>query len=186
MAVRRLDRGAHLPQRLGDALHRPRRERLVAGQLEASALARRATPASSRISVPGVRRSRPCPTRSPRRPTPCTTSSSSATSSTSTPSARTASIVDCVSPERPKPVHVRLALAERAEQHGAVRDRLVAGHGDVPDELHRRLDLHSADRAAHEGRERADLRGELREVGRSGSAAPRRRAPPRAAGAPRR
>ena len=28
----------------------------------------------------------------------------------------------------------RLAVADRAEQHRAVRDRLVARHGDVPDE----------------------------------------------------
>ena len=41
--------------------------------------------------------------RSPRTPTPWTTSSSSATSSTRTPSARTASTVDFVSAERPKP-----------------------------------------------------------------------------------
>ena len=71
----------------------------------------------------------------PRRPTPCTTSSSSATSSTS--DAERAHRVDrrLRVAGAAEAVHVRLALAERAEQHGAVRDRLVAGHGDVPDEL---------------------------------------------------
>ena len=40
MAVRGLDRRAHLAQRLGDPLHRPRGERLVADELEPSLLAR--------------------------------------------------------------------------------------------------------------------------------------------------
>ena len=39
-------------------------------------------------------------------------------------------------------VHARLALAERADQDGAVRDRLVPGHGDVPDERSSGLDPH--------------------------------------------
>ena len=30
--------------------------------------------------------------------------------------------------------HVRVALGDRAEQHGTMRDRLVAGHGDVADD----------------------------------------------------
>ena len=38
----------------------------------------------------------------------------------------------------------RLAVAERAEQHRAVRDRLVAGHRDVADEAGDRLDPHSS------------------------------------------
>ena len=37
-----------------------------------------------------------------------------------------------------------LAVAERAEQHGPVRDRLVSGDGDVPDEAGERLDPHSS------------------------------------------
>ena len=40
VAVRRLDPRAHAPQRLGDPLHRPRRERFVADELEAALLAR--------------------------------------------------------------------------------------------------------------------------------------------------
>ena len=36
----------------------------------------------------------------------------------------------------------RLALADRAEQDGAVRDRLVPGHGDMPDQRGCRLDAH--------------------------------------------
>ena len=39
-------------------------------------------------------------------------------------------------------VHARLALAERADQHGAVRDRLVPGHDDVPDERPRQARPH--------------------------------------------
>jgi hypothetical protein len=35
--------------------------------------------------------------------------------------------------------YVRLPLAERAEQNGAVRDRFVAGHCDVPADFGRRL-----------------------------------------------
>ena len=43
----------------------------------------------------------------------------------------------------PESLHVRLPLAEPAEQDGAVRDRLVPGHGNVPDDRDSRFDLHS-------------------------------------------
>jgi len=38
--------------------------------------------------------------------------------------------------------HGRLPLAERAEHHGAVRDRLVPGHGHMSDQGNRRLGAH--------------------------------------------
>ena len=44
----------------------------------------------------------------------------------------------------PESVHERLVLAERADQGGTVGDRLVAGHGDVPDQRSGGLDLHSS------------------------------------------
>ena len=47
----------------------------------------------------------------------------------------------------PESLHVRLVLAERTDQHGAVRDRLVTGDGDVSDQGSRRLDLHSSSTA---------------------------------------
>ena len=37
---------------------------------------------------------------------------------------------------------VRVAFGDRSEQHRAVRDGLVAGHGDVPDERGGRIDPH--------------------------------------------
>ena len=43
----------------------------------------------------------------------------------------------------------RLAVADRADQHRAVRDRLVARHGDVAEELRNGLDEHGVDRRAH-------------------------------------
>ena len=46
-------------------------------------------------------------------------------------------------PERPKPAIRVSALADRAEQHRAMRDRLVPGHRDVPRDRGGRLDLHS-------------------------------------------
>ena len=71
-----------------------------------------------------------------------TRSSSSPSSSTSTPSARIACTVAIVSSERPKPVTCVVALGDAAEHDGAVRDRLVAGHGDVTDDRDGRIDLH--------------------------------------------
>jgi hypothetical protein len=59
--------------------------------------------------------------------------------------------------ERARPIHgglcvagateaayVGLALGERADQDGTVRDRLVAGHDDMPDESGGWLDPHAA------------------------------------------
>src|SRR5262245_39969726 len=60
-----------------------------------------------------------------------------------------------------EPADEGLALADRAEQDGAVRDGLVPRYGDVPGDLRRGLDSHLADCASHEGRERANLCGEV-------------------------
>ncbi len=43
----------------------------------------------------------------------------------------------------PEALDVRLPLSETAEEHGAVRDRLVPGHGNVPDDRDSRFDLHA-------------------------------------------
>ena len=91
------------------------------------------TPAPRRMSVPALRQSTG-PARRPRRPTPLHDE------------LVVGHVLD-LGPERAhrvdrrlgiartaEAVHVRLALAERADQDGAVRDRLVAGHDDVPDQ----------------------------------------------------
>ena len=131
MAVGRLDVRAHPAQRLGDPLHRPARERLVADELEAALLAGEDAreQAHERAGVAAVDRlvGRPQPAQADAVDADVSTSSSS----TSTPSARTAAIADSVSPERPKPRITRLAVRDRAEQHRAVGDRLVARDGDV-------------------------------------------------------
>ena len=45
-------------------------------------------------------------------------------------------------PRSAEPVDACLAFAERSDQDGAVRDRLVPGDDDVADERRSRLDAH--------------------------------------------
>ena len=98
--VARLERGAHLPQRLGDR-GRPagggstRRRRASSGRPRA---ARRASPAAGASACRRCRRrSRRPGSCAPRRPGAADRRSSSARSSTRAPSARTAASVECVS-----------------------------------------------------------------------------------------
>ena len=139
-AVVRLDARAHLRQRLDDPTHRPRAKRLVAGQLEAAALAgeQAGEETEQRARVRAVDRLR-------RR------------LEAAEPDAADAERVDVVLgdlgseradganrrlgvPRAPEAAHRRLALADPAEQDGAVRDRLVAGDGDVAGDRAGRLD----------------------------------------------
>ena len=134
---------AHRAQRLGDAAHRPRAERLVADQLEPLPCWPASRPGKQPHRVPALPQSiGAAGARSPRGPTPGR-AASSPSFSTSTPSARTARERRPVSAERPKPAIRRLAVGDRAEQQRAVRDRLVAGHGDAALNGGRRLDPHS-------------------------------------------
>ena len=88
------------------------------------------------------RRSARSGARSPRRPTPCTRSRVGPSSSCSTraPSCSTAAIVESVSASGAEPVDLHGAVRERAEQHRAVRDRLVAGRRHLAHERARRRD----------------------------------------------
>ena len=132
LAVGALDARAHLGERVGDPVDRPAAERLVAVELEAALLAGEdaGEQPQRRARVAAVdRRVRLRAARAGRRR--ATRSVSTSSSSTVTPSARTAAIVASVSPERPKPRTDVSPSAIAAEQHGAVRDRLVARDGDV-------------------------------------------------------
>ena len=103
-------------------------------------------PASRRMSVPAFAQSiGTSRARRPRNPTPPTRRTSSPSSTTSTPSARTAAIVASVSDEAAETRDRRLPLADRPDQHRAVRDRLVPGHGEVPDQRGYWLDAHGQD-----------------------------------------
>ncbi len=142
MSVGRLHGGTHAPERLGDALHRARGERRVADELDASLLPREqpGDEAHERPRVAAVdgRIARPEPVEAD-----------------ATHPQRVGALVDDVDAERahrgdrrlgvrraPEARHERLALADRAEQHRAVRDRLVARHCDVTFEGGNGLDAH--------------------------------------------
>ena len=138
-----LDAGAHAAERLGDPRPSAARESdssPVSSKRLAGWPAR--IPDSSRTSVPALRAvDRPCraPT-SPRRPFPNTRSvSAPARRRRPRASARPRSSPRC-RPDRPKPRDPRLAVADRTDQDRAVRDRLVAGDGEMPDEPRHRLD----------------------------------------------
>ena len=45
----------------------------------------------------------------------------------------------------PEAADERLPVADPADHQGSMRDRLVPGHGDVPDERRGRLDLHRSE-----------------------------------------
>ena len=97
-------------------------------------------PGSRRASVPALPQSigsaGGC---SPRSPTPAIRRVSPS-SSTRTPSARTAAIVDSVSPERPNPVTTDSPSATAPTQNRAVGDRLVARQRNAALDGRRRLD----------------------------------------------
>ena len=123
-------------ERLGDALHRPGRERLVTGQREGAVLEREQADDQprQRAGVAAVDRR-----------------GLQAAQADAVHDELVAVVVDLgaerahgarasteVSPERPKPRTTRLAVRDRAEQQRPVRDRLVAGHREVPFERGRR------------------------------------------------
>ena len=89
-------------------------------------------------------RSAPSGSRSPRRPAPSTRSES--TSSSCTVDAERAHSRDrrLGVARAAEAADRRLPFADRAEEDGAVRDRLVSGNGDVAAQRRGRLDLHSA------------------------------------------
>src|SRR5262249_10350087 len=141
----RRDARAHPVQRLGDAVHRAGTQRLVARELEASALAGQDAGQQSH------QRSRVAAVDNFWGLTP---------KGGQTPAFDDElvilDVID-INPERSdrlhcrlrvagtaEAAHARLAFAERADQHRAVGDRLVAGDGDVTDERSGRLDPHSS------------------------------------------
>ena len=132
-------------ERLGDPLHRPAAERGVAGELELLPLLAREDPgeqADERARVGAV--DRPAGRDEPAQ-------------ALAEDVQRVLAVLVDGDPERAHRLDrrlgvgraaeagdPRLAVADRAEQHGAVRDRLVARHGHVPDEARERLDSHSS------------------------------------------
>ncbi len=139
MAVGGLDAGAHAAQGLGDPFHRPPRERLVARQLERASLAREdaADQTHERAGVGAVDRAagRPETVQAPPED-----------------AQRVDVVLVDVDTEGAHRGHrglgvggaaeardPRLAVAERRDQDGAVRDRLVPGDTQVPDEPRDRL-----------------------------------------------
>ena len=138
-----LDVRSHLGERLGDAIDGPPSKRVVAGQLEATLLPGEDPGKQSqrRAGVSAVDRLRRF--------------AQSAQAGALDPQHIDLVVVDgdaeradgrdrgfgvCRAAEALDP---RLSVGDRTDQHRAVRDRLVAGHGDVPANRLRRLDLHS-------------------------------------------
>ena len=132
MAVGRLHLRAHAAQRRRDPLHRPRAQRLVAGERELAVLPREdaGEQAHQRPRVATVDRA----------------GAQAAQAGAVHDELVVGDVLD-LDAERPhrvdgrlrvagaaEAVHARLALAERADQDGAVGDRLVAGHDDVADQ----------------------------------------------------
>ena len=134
MTVERLHTRAHAPKGLRHALHRTARERLVANELEPSLL-----PGDEPGQEPHQRSGVPAVDGG---------SGLDETAQADTVHRHRVDIVllhlDSESPDggdgglgvgRPaESADPRLALAQRADEHGSVRDGLVARHRDVPDE----------------------------------------------------
>ena len=144
LPVRGLDLCAHLGERLGHAIHRPPPERLVAGQLEAARLPR---------EDPGQQPEGRARVATVDRP--------AGLAQAAQPGAFDADRVHVVlvngHAERAhrgerrlrvsraaEALDAHLAVADRPDENGPVRDRLVAGHRDVTAQRGGRLDLHSA------------------------------------------
>ena len=141
MAVLRLDRGAHPAERLRDALHRTRAQRLVTGQLEAALLAGEDPRQEShqRARVAAVDR--------------LLRGDQAAESAAEDAQRVRVRLVD-PDPQRADRSERRLrvvrateagdaslAVGDRPEQQRAVREGLVSGDADVPVDARRR-DLH--------------------------------------------
>jgi hypothetical protein len=139
--VSRLDPRSHATEGLGDPPHRPRRERVVAGELELLPVLAGKDAGEQPDERPRVRAvDRARRRREPAEPLP-------------EDAQRVVTVLVDVDPERAhrrdrrlgvggaaEAGHTRLAVAERADQHRTVRDRLVAGHGEMTDEPRDRLD----------------------------------------------
>ena len=143
-AVRRLHGRGHQPQRLGDPLHRPRAERLVAGELEPALLPgeQAGKQAHQRARVAAVERLlRRC---------------QAAQAAAEDAQRLGVGLVDAdaeIADRLDRRLGVlgpaeagdtRLALSHRRQEDGAVRERLVAGDGDVAGDRRGRLDPHDS------------------------------------------
>ena len=150
VAVRRLEASAHAAERLGDPTHRPPRERLVARQLEALTVLSGEDAGDQPDERPGVR----AVDRPPRRAQP--------TEALPEHAERVGAVLVDVDPEgahrrdrrlgvrgAAEARDVRLAVADRADQHRAVRDRLVARNRDVADEPRDGLDEERSESGGH-------------------------------------
>ncbi len=143
-AAGRLDGGAHRAQRLGDALHRPRPERLVAGELEAAVLAGEDAreQARERAGVRAVDR----PVRGAQPAQPDALDAELVVRGLLDHDAERAHCAErrLGVGRAPEAADAGLALRESAEQDGPVRDRLVPGDGDVARQRSRGQDPHDS------------------------------------------
>jgi len=133
VAFRRHDVRAHPAQRLGDAFHRARAQRLVARQLEAAGLAGD-DPGEQPHQRPGVGtvdgpRAEPTQSRA-------VDEELVVRDLIDAHAERTRGRDGRLGVGRaPEAAHAGLPVADRAEEHRPVRDRLVARYGDVPGEV---------------------------------------------------
>ena len=142
VAFGRLDGRAHPTQRLGDALHRAPGQRLVADELEPALLAgdEAGEQAHERARVAAV-------DRRVGRAQPAEPDAAHAHD--------VVAVFDDLDPERanrrdgrlrvggaPEAGDQRLPLAHRPDENGAMRERLVARHAEVPDESRDGFDAH--------------------------------------------
>ena len=141
LPVGRLDLRAHAPQRLGDALHRPRRERRVAGQREGSLLEGEETGQQprERAGVAAVDLGR------------FQAAESDALHGQLVAALPHLDAERAHGGERrfgvggaPPAADHRVSVTDGAEQERAVRDRLVAGDGEVTFERGGGLDFHQS------------------------------------------
>ena len=139
MAVGRLDARAHPPQRFGHTFHRALRQRRVARDLERPLLRREDADqqAHRRARVAAVERARglaePAQADAVHRQLVVVVLDIDAERTHRRDRRERV-------PRRAEPAHVRDAVAERADQNGAVRDRLVAGDSNVAEQRTGRLD----------------------------------------------
>ncbi len=140
MAVGRLHRRSHLAQRRGHALHRPRVERFVSRKRELALLsgedARQKTHERSRVAAVDAAGAQPAQADPAH--------DELVVGDVLDLGAESAHRVDgglrVAGPA--EAAHAGLPLAERSDQDGPVRDGLVSGHDDVPDDRDGRLHSH--------------------------------------------
>ena len=150
VAVRRREARAHTAERLGDPPHRPPGERVVSHELEALTGLPGEDAGDQADERPGVR----AVDRASRR--------TEAAEALAEHAERLGAVLVDVDAERAhrsdrrlgvrraaEPRDARLAVADRAEQDGAVRDRLVTRNGNVTDEPRHGLDEDRCERRGH-------------------------------------